>query len=177
MIVQDTPLKDCYILQPKIFKDDRGYFMESFNAKLFEEKTGQAVRFVQDNEAFSTFGVIRGLHAQANPFAQAKLVRVVMGEVLDVVVDMRPLSPTYLQHFSIRLNAENKKQLWVPKGFYHGYAVLSKEVIFQYKCDAFYHPEANLGLRYDDPQLGIDWKIPVDQRIISIQDQNWSLLS
>lgn len=176
MIVQDTPLNDCFILQPKVYNDDRGYFMESFNAKRFEEKTGQVVKFVQDNEALSSYGVIRGLHAQSAPYAQAKLVRVVMGEVLDVVVDMRPSSSTYLQHFSIKLNASNKKQLWVPKGFYHGYAVLSPEVIFQYKCDAFYQPEANIGLRYNDPKLNIDWKIPEEQRIISEQDLNWSLL-
>ncbi len=176
MIVQDTPLADCFILQPRVFKDERGYFMETFNAKKFEEKTGQSVRFVQDNEAFSSYGVIRGLHAQTGPYAQAKLVSVALGEVLDVVVDMRPHSPTYLKHFSIRLSSENKKQLWIPKGFYHGYVVLSQEALFQYKCDAFYEPEAGVGLRFDDPKFGIDWLIPSTEQIVSAQDKAWDLL-
>lgn len=176
MIVQDTPLADCYIIQPRVFEDERGYFMESFNARKFEEKTGQSIRFIQDNEALSSYGVIRGLHAQKAPYAQAKLVRVALGEVLDVVLDMREDSPTYLKHFAIRLSAENKKQLWIPKGFYHGYAVLSTEALFQYKCDAFYEPSAAVGIKFDDPKLAIDWMIPQSDQIVSSQDKTWDLL-
>lgn len=176
MIVQDTPLADCYIIQPRVFEDERGYFMESFNARKFEEKIGQSIRFIQDNEALSSYGVIRGLHAQEAPYAQAKLVRVALGEVLDVVLDMRENSPTYLKHFSIRLSAENKKQLWIPKGFYHGYAVLSQEALFQYKCDAFYEPSAAVGIRFNDPKLAIDWMVSTSDQIVSAQDKTWDLL-
>lgn len=176
MIVQDTPLKDCFILQNAVYEDDRGYFMESFHAKKFEEKIGQSVRFVQDNEALSSYGVLRGLHSQKGYAAQAKLVRVVMGEVLDVVVDMRPDSPSFKQHFSIKLNAENKKQLWVPRGFYHGYIVLSEQALFQYKCDNFYQKDQEQGIRYDEPQFSIDWIIPEKDRIISPKDLAWDYL-
>lgn len=176
MIVQDTPLKDCFIIQPQVFKDDRGYFMESYNEKLFQEKLALPIQFVQDNETYSQYGVIRGLHAQEGAHAQSKLVRVILGEVLDVVVDMRADSPTFMQHFSIRLSAENKKQLWVPKGFFHGYAVLSEEAIFQYKCDAYYHSASEVGLRYDDPKFNIDWMIPEEKKIIAPRDKSWALL-
>jgi dTDP-4-dehydrorhamnose 3,5-epimerase len=168
--LEKTKIKECFILKPRIFEDDRGYFFESFNQRTFHEKTGLEVDFVQDNESYSQYGVIRGLHAQSGDFAQAKLVRVIEGEVLDVVVDYRPDSDTYLQHFSIVLTAQNKHQLFVPKGCLHGFAVLSERAPFFYKCDDFYNKESEIAVRYDDPQFQIDWKVPLEDQIVSEKD-------
>jgi dTDP-4-dehydrorhamnose 3,5-epimerase len=166
----ETPIPDLLIFEPKVWADDRGYFFESFNARTFEE-AGIHIPFVQDNEAKSTYGVLRGLHYQVEPMAQAKLVRVVEGEVLDVVVDIREGSSTYGQSYSIRLSAANKKQLFVPRGFAHGYAVLSRTAIFCYKCDNFYSKEHEGGILFDDPQLGIDWQLPAEAVILSEKDK------
>lgn len=170
MEIQKTGLKDCVIIKPNVLEDARGYFFESFNQKTFEDKTGSSGKFVQDNQSFSTYGVIRGLHAQADQHAQAKLVRVLEGEVLDVAVDARPGSPTFGQHFSIKLSAENKLQLYIPRGFLHGFSVLSDTAVFFYKCDNFYNKEAELGVLYNDKTLNIDWKIPAGQESISDKD-------
>lgn len=170
MEVQATKLKDCYIIKPRIFEDDRGYFFESFNAKMFAEKTGIETTFVQDNQSFSSYGVIRGLHAQSGAHAQAKLVRVLQGEVLDVAVDARSGSPTYGEHVAVRLSAENKWQLFVPRGFLHGFAVLSETAVFFYKCDNFYNKEAECGIRYNSAKLSIDWAIPEDRHVVAERD-------
>jgi dTDP-4-dehydrorhamnose 3,5-epimerase len=170
MEIQETGLKDCLIIKPKVFEDSRGYFFESFNARTFKEKTGQSGEFVQDNQSFSSYGVIRGLHAQTGEFAQAKLVRVLRGEVLDVAVDVRPNSPTYGKHISVKLSAENRLQLYVPRGFLHGFSVLSETAEFFYKCDNFYHKESELGIIYNDPTLAIDWLIPTDKQAVSEKD-------
>lgn len=170
MEILESPFLDCFVLQPTIIQDDRGYFYESFNEKIFAEKTGLQVRFVQDNESFSIYGVIRGLHAQGGIHAQAKLVRVTQGEVLDVIVDGRKDSPTYGQHFSIRLSSENKKQLFVPRGCYHGFSVLSETATFFYKCDNFYNKSSEQGIFYADPELGIDWKVPQEKRLLTQKD-------
>ncbi|HLS31619.1 MAG TPA: dTDP-4-dehydrorhamnose 3,5-epimerase [Flavobacteriaceae bacterium] len=175
MQIQPTPIADCYILIPKVFQDERGYFFERYNQKVFEKLIGKPIDFVQDNESLSVYGVIRGLHAQKGKAAQAKLVSVSKGKILDVVVDNRPDSETYKEVFSIELSEENKKQIFVPKGLLHGFAVLSEEAKFIYKCDEFYDPEAEIGIRYDDPQLNIDWEIPVEKRIISEKDQHLPL--
>jgi len=171
MELQETGIKDCYIIKPKVFEDTRGYFFESYNAQTFNEQTGLTVNFVQDNQSFSTYGVIRGLHAQAEPYAQAKLVRVLQGEVLDVAVDVRVGSPTYGQHVAVRLSAENKLQFFIPRGFLHGFAVLSETAEFFYKCDNFYHKDSETGVLYNSPVLGIDWLIPERMRIISDKDR------
>jgi len=170
MEIQETGLKDCVIIKPRIFEDSRGYFFESFNKKTFEEKTGMSGAFVQDNQSFSTYGVIRGLHAQAGEFAQAKLVRVLKGEVLDVAVDIRPGSPTFGKHISVKLSAENRLQLYVPRGFLHGFSVLSETAEFFYKCDNFYEKSAEIGIMYNDMDLGIDWMIPENEASISEKD-------
>jgi len=170
MEIQETKLKDCFIIKPKVFEDARGYFFESFNTKTFTEKTGLHVTFVQDNQSFSSYGVIRGLHAQAGEHAQAKLVRVLKGEVLDVAVDVREGSPTYGQHVAVRLSAENKLQLFIPRGFLHGFAVLSETAEFFYKCDNFYNKESEAGIRYNSPVLGIDWLIPEEKHVIAEKD-------
>ncbi len=164
-----TPIADLWVFEPSVWKDDRGYFFEAFNANTFRD-AGIDTQFVQDNQARSTFGVLRGLHYQTGDAAQAKLVRVVEGEVLDVAVDLREDSATYGQWYSIRLSAENKKQLFVPRGFAHGYVVLSPTAEFFYKCDNFYSKAHEGGLRYDDPQLQIDWEIGLDQAILSEKD-------
>ncbi len=177
MEIKETKIKDCFIVKPRVFEDNRGYFFESFNKNIFNEKTGLKVDFVQDNESYSQYGVIRGLHAQSGNFAQAKLVRVIEGEVLDVVVDYRPNSNTYLQHFAILLNADNKQQLFIPKGCLHGFAVLSKNARFFYKCDSFYNKASEIGFRYDDPKFNIDWKIPLIKRVISQKDLNMPFLN
>ena len=166
----ETKLKGCFILEPTVFKDTRGYFFESFNQKRFNELIGQQIKFVQDNESFSSKGVLRGLHFQTGDYAQAKLVRVIKGTVLDVVVDMRKESPTFSKHFSIELSEDNKKQLFVPRGFAHGFIVLSETAIFSYKCDNYYNKASEKGLRYDDPTLGIDWKLPSSEFIVSEKD-------
>jgi len=170
MEIQETGLKDCVIIKPRVFEDSRGYFFESFNKKTFEEKTGMSGAFVQDNQSFSTYGVIRGLHAQAGEFAQAKLVRVLKGEVLDVAVDIRPDSPTFGKHISVKLSAENRLQLYVPRGFLHGFSVLSETAEFFYKCDNFYEKSAEIGIMYNDKDLNIDWMIPENEASISEKD-------
>ncbi len=170
MIIKPTLIADCYVLQPKVYQDERGYFFERFNKQKLEELLKKEVHFVQDNESLSTYGVIRGLHAQKGNSAQAKLVSVSEGKVLDVAVDTRPDSPTYKRVFSIELSADNKTQLYIPKGVLHGFAVLSPRAQFIYKCDAYYDKSSEIGVRYDDPELNIDWKISAEDRIISSKD-------
>ncbi len=166
----ETGFPGLLIFTPPIFRDSRGYFFESFNAKFFENQ-GIKRGFLQDNQALSTYGIVRGLHYQLAPHAQAKLVRVIQGEVLDVVVDLRVGSPTFAKQFSIVLSAENNKQLYVPRGFAHGYAVLSTTALFFYKCDSFYSKNSESGIAYNDPALSIDWKIPPDKIILSEKDR------
>lgn len=170
MEIEQTGLKDCIIIKPRVFDDPRGYFFESFNKQTFEEKTGLSGDFVQDNQSFSSYGVIRGLHAQTGAFAQAKLVRVTKGEVLDVAVDVRPGSPTYGKHVAVRLSAENKLQLYIPRGFVHGFSVLSETAEFLYKCDNFFNKASETGVIYNDADLNIDWLIPADQASVSDKD-------
>ena len=167
MKVIDTEIEGLVILEPQVFGDDRGYFFESFS---FEEKVSKTV-FVQDNESKSKYGVLRGLHYQLPPYTQAKLVRVVKGRVLDVAVDIRKGSPTFGKHVAVELSEENKLQFFLPKGFAHGFAVLSEEAVFQYKCDEYYAPDHEGAIRYDDPELGIDWKLPVEDIILSEKDK------
>jgi len=171
MKITETLLKDCYILEPAVFGDSRGYFFESFNARTFNKLTGTQTVFVQDNQSYSTKGVLRGLHAQAGENAQAKLVRVVQGAVLDVAVDARLESPTFGQHVAVELSAENNRQLFVPRGFLHGFVVLSETATFFYKCDNFYNKESEFGVKFDDPALGIDWRLPHNELLISDKDQ------
>ena len=170
MKVIDTEIEGLVILEPQVFGDDRGYFFESFSLKRFEEKVSKTV-FVQDNESKSKYGVLRGLHYQLPPYTQAKLVRVVKGRVLDVAVDIRKGSPTFRKHVAVELSEENKLQFFLPKGFAHGFAVLSEEAVFQYKCDEYYAPDHEGAIRYDDPELGIDWKLPVEDIILSEKDK------
>ncbi len=167
----ETKLKGCFILEPKIFKDERGYFMESFNENTFQNGIGQHVHFVQDNQSFSTKGVLRGLHYQTGEHAQSKLVRVLDGEVLDVAVDIRPDSATYGQYEAVILSAEKQNQFFVPKGFAHGFLVLSDTATFFYKCDNFYNKESEGGIMYNDPNINIDWQFELDKLIISEKDQ------
>lgn len=176
MEVIKTPIEGVVIIEPKVFGDERGYFFESFSQREFEEKVGKTV-FVQDNESSSSYGVLRGLHYQLPPYTQAKLVRVVKGKVLDVVVDLRKNSATYGKHVAVELSGENKRQFFVPKGFAHGFVVLSEEVVFQYKCDNYYAPGHEGGIRFDDPSLGIDWKIPVEEMILSEKDLKHGVFS
>ncbi|SRR5690606_1882473 len=177
MNVISTKLKGCLILEPKVFFDQRGYFFESFNEKTFEEHTGIKVHFVQDNQSFSSRGVIRGLHYQTGEFAQAKLVQVLQGEVLDVAVDIRPESETYGQYVAVLLSSENKRQIFIPRGFAHGFLVLSETALFSYKCDNFYNKESEGGIAYDDPTVGIDWNFPKENLIVSEKDQNNPILA
>lgn len=170
MIVNKTEIEGVLIIEPKVFGDARGYFFESFNAQEFAEKTGLNISFVQDNESMSTYGVMRGLHFQRPPYTQSKLVRVVKGSVLDVAVDIRKGSPTYGQHVAVELTEENHKQFLVPRGFAHGFAVLSNIAVFQYKCDNFYAPQADGGINILDDTLGIDWRIPTAKAILSDKD-------
>ncbi|MGJ8591449.1 MAG: dTDP-4-dehydrorhamnose 3,5-epimerase [Aquaticitalea sp.] len=170
MTVTETNLQGCFIVEPKVFKDQRGYFFETFNQNMFNELIGNKVNFVQDNESASTKGVLRGLHYQTGDYAQAKLVRVIEGKVLDVAVDLREDSKTYGHHFSIELSAENKKQLFVPRGFAHGFVVLSDTATFSYKCDNFYNKASEGGIIYNDKNLNIDWQLPESQFIISEKD-------
>ena len=163
----ETKLKGCFILEPKVIQDERGYFMESFN----QEGINQDVVFVQDNQSFSSKGVLRGLHYQCGEHAQAKLVRVLQGEVLDVAVDLRPNSETYGQYEAIKLSGENQKQFFIPRGFAHGFLVLSESATFFYKCDNFYNKEAEGGLLYNDESVAIDWKFSTDQLLISEKDK------
>jgi dTDP-4-dehydrorhamnose 3,5-epimerase len=171
-----TPLTGLIIFEPQVFEDSRGYFFEAYNEQSFH-KQGITNRFVQDNQSKSSYGVIRGLHYQLNPYAQAKLVRVIEGNILDVAIDIRKGSPTYGQHFAVELSAENKKQLLVPAGFAHGFSVLSETAVVLYKCDALYNRESEAGIIYNDPALGIDWKISPGSEIISEKDSKLPLLS
>ena len=164
-----TDIDGVLILEPKVFGDARGYFFESWKKSDYEA-AGIACEFVQDNESKSSFGVLRGLHWQAAPYTQAKLVRVISGAVLDVAVDIRRGSPTFGRHVAVELSGENKRQLFVPRGFAHGFAVLSQEAVFAYKCDNLYHPEAERGMRFDDPALGIDWRVKPDTWNLSAKD-------
>jgi dTDP-4-dehydrorhamnose 3,5-epimerase len=170
MNFSETKLKGCFIITPKIIKDERGYFMESFNDKTFQEGIGQKVTFVQDNQSFSTKGVLRGLHYQCGEHAQAKLVRVLQGEVLDVAVDLRPDSKTYGQYESVVLSAENQLQFFMPRGFAHGFLVLSETATFFYKCDNLYNKESEAGLIFNDETLNINWNFPFKDLIISDKD-------
>ncbi|MBQ0143659.1 MAG: dTDP-4-dehydrorhamnose 3,5-epimerase [Bacteroidales bacterium] len=175
MDVVKTGIDGVVILAPRIFNDPRGYFFESFNLKEFEEKVGH-VDFVQDNESKSSYGVVRGLHFQKGEHAQAKLVRVIEGSVLDVAVDIRPGSPTYGKHVAVELTGENHLQFFIPRGFAHGFSVLSETAVFQYKCDNFYCPSSEGAIAWDDPELGIDWRVPKEKVILSAKDSNHPLL-
>ena len=180
MEVITTAIKGVLIIQPKVFGDNRGYFFESFSQREFDEKVvpilGHTINFVQDNESMSSYGVMRGLHFQRPPFTQSKLVRCVKGAVLDVAVDIRKGSQTYGQHVAVELTEENHTQFFVPRGFAHGFAVLSETAVFQYKCDEFYHPEADGGISILDTSLGIDWKIPTEKALLSEKDTKHALL-
>lgn len=169
MEVIKTAIDGVVIIEPKIFKDSRGCFFESFSQNEFEDKV-RKINFVQDNESMSSYGVMRGLHFQRPPYAQSKLVRCVKGRVLDVAVDIRKGSPTFGQHVAVELSEENHRQFFIPRGFAHGFAVLSDTAVFQYKCDNFYHPEADGGISIKDESLGIDWKIPMKEAILSDKD-------
>lgn len=175
MNIITTEIEGIVILEPEVLGDERGYFFESFSQREFEEKVCKTT-FVQDNESSSRYGVLRGLHFQRPPHAQAKLVRVVKGKVLDIAVDIRKGSPTFGKHVSIELSGENKRQLFIPRGFAHGFAVLSDEVVFQYKCDDYYAPHTEGGILWNDPALGIDWKLPAEDLILSEKDKKNILL-
>ena len=164
-----TNIEGVVIIEPRIFKDDRGYFFESFSQREFEEKVCKTT-FVQDNESKSSYGVLRGLHFQKPPFAQSKLVRVIKGAVLDVAVDIRKGSLTFGQYVSVELTGENHRQFFIPRGFAHGFSVLSEEVIFQYKCDNFYSPQSEGAIAWNDPDLNIDWRIPAEKVVLSEKD-------
>ncbi len=180
MHITKTKIDGILILEPKVFNDARGYFFESFSQREFDEKVapllGHTVHFVQDNESMSSYGVMRGLHFQLPPFTQSKLVRCVKGRVLDVAVDLRKGSPTYGQHVAVELTEDNHRQFFIPHGFAHGFAVLSETAVFQYKCDQFYHPEAEGGIAITDRSLGIDWQLPTDHAILSDKDTRHPML-
>ena len=176
MEIINEPLKDCLVLKPKVFEDQRGSFFESFNQKRFEEVIGKKMNFVQDNQSVSSYGTIRGLHMQHGAFSQAKLIRVAAGEILDVCVDLRQNSPDYGKHFGIKLTAENNYQMLIPRGFAHGFSVLSDTAICVYKCDNFYDKASEVGFYHADKSLGIDWLIPEKDRIISEKDQQQPFL-
>lgn len=175
MEVIKTNIEGVVIIEPRIFRDDRGYFFESFSQRDFQEKVCNTV-FVQDNESKSSYGVLRGLHFQKTPYAQSKLVRVIKGAVLDVAVDIRKGSPTFGQHVAVELTEDNHRQFFIPRGFAHGFSVLTDEVISQYKCDNFYAPQSEGALAWDDPDLGIDWRIPTDKVLLSEKDRHHSRL-
>ena len=175
MKVIKTDIEGVVIIEPEVFGDSRGYFMESFSQRVFEREVAP-VRFVQDNRSYSRYGVVRGLHYQREPYAQSKLVSCPVGRVLDVAVDIREGSPTYGKHVAVELSAENHRQLFIPKGFAHGFAVLSEEALFEYKCDEFYHPEAECGIAWNDPRIGIDWRLPKEDVILSAKDSNYKNL-
>ncbi len=172
MKIESTFIEDLYIIKPKVFDDNRGFFYEFFNQNIFEKLTGQNIRFVQDNLAKSKKNVLRGFHFQKEPYAQAKLISVLQGTVLDVVVDLRKNSKTFGRYFSIVLSAENKKQLFIPRGFAHAYLTLKDETLFYYKIDNFYVPDSEAGIRFDDPDLNIDWQYDLSQIILSEKDLN-----
>lgn len=171
MTLIETNLKDCYIVDPKVYNDDRGYFFESFNQDKFNKAIGQKIDFVQDNESFSFKGVLRGLHFQKGDYAQAKLVRVIKGKVLDVAVDLRKDSPSFGMYESVVLTGENKRQFFVPRGFAHGFIVLSDTAIFAYKCDNLYNKASERGIVYNDHTLNIDWQLPKNEFILSDKDK------
>ncbi len=171
MKIEETPLRDCYIIHDTVFEDGRGYFFESFNANKFKLLTGVTEHFVQDNQSSSTYGVLRGLHMQTGDAAQAKLVRVLEGSVLDVAVDLRKHSASFGKNFTIELTAGNHKQLYIPRGFAHGFVVLSDKAVFFYKCDNLYNKESELGIMYNDPDLKINWQLPVEDLILSEKDK------
>ena len=175
MNIIETAIAGPLILEPRVFEDTRGYFFESFSQRDFDAqlapRIGRSVTFVQDNESKSSYGVVRGLHYQNPPYTQTKLVRCVRGRVLDVAVDLRKGSPTFGKHVAVELSEDNHRQFFIPKGFAHGFAVLSETAVFQYKCDEFYHPEADSGIQLLDPALGIDWQIPPGQMILSEKDR------
>lgn len=175
MEIIKTEIEGVVILEPRIFKDERGYFFESFSQREFDEKV-MPIRFVQDNESMSTYGVMRGLHYQKMPYTQSKLVWCTHGKVLDIVVDIRKGSPTFGQHVAVELSDDNHRQLFIPRGFAHGFAVLSDVAVFQYKCDNFYAPQAEAGIQLRDEDLGIDWKIPASEAILSEKDKNYPFL-
>ena len=172
MKLKETGISGLIVIEPDVFGDSRGYFMESFSLRKFRELTGLDIDFVQDNESKSSYGVVRGLHFQRPPHAQSKLVRVVQGRVLDVAVDLREGSPTYGKHYAIELSGENHLQMFIPKGFAHGFAVLSDEAVFQYKCDEYYAPESEGAVAWDDPDLAIDWKLPKEDIRLSEKDKS-----
>jgi len=171
MKVKSTPLKNCYIIEPTVFEDDRGYFYEKFNEQKFEQLTGMNGHFVQDNVSKSSYGVLRGLHLQKGDMAQAKLVSCLEGRVWDVAVDLREDSPTFGQWFGVELSAENRLQFYIPRGFAHGFSVLSPTAVFAYKCDNFYNKESEGGIIWNDAELGIDWKLPMSDIILSEKDK------
>ena len=170
MIIKETKLEGCFVIESKVFEDKRGYFLESYNQKMFNQLTGQNINFVLDNESLSSKGVLRGLHYQIGNHAQAKLVRVIKGKVLDVAVDVRKGSSTFGEHVAVELTEDNKKQLFVPRGFAHGFVVLTNTAIFSYKCDNFYNKASEGGIIYSDEILGIDWILPKRELIISEKD-------
>ncbi|MEN2435658.1 dTDP-4-dehydrorhamnose 3,5-epimerase [Weeksellaceae bacterium A-14] len=167
----ETPLKDCWILEPRIFEDDRGYFYEKYNEREFEQHTGLNGHFVQDNVSKSSYGVLRGIHLQKGEHAQAKLVSCLEGEVFDIAVDLRPESPTFGKWYGVELSPENKRQFYIPRGFGHGFSVLSETAVFAYKCDNFYHKQSEGGVLWNDPELNIDWKLPASDVILSEKDK------
>lgn len=171
-----TPLRDLLIFEPRVFGDSRGNFFESYNERVFREE-GIDCHFVQDNQAISTRGVLRGMHLQTGQHAQTKLVRVVEGEVFDAVIDLRPESPTYMKWHGIYLSAENNRQLFVPRGFAHGYLVTSDRAVFQYKCDNFYAPESEFGIQYNDPSIGIQWPVAPEGYLLADRDYKWPALT
>ena len=171
-----TDIQDLLVFEPKMFEDSRGYFFESYNENIFQQQ-GIDIRWVQDNQSSSSYGVIRGLHYQLNPHAQSKLIRVLHGMILDIAADIRLGSPTFGKSFSIELSGTNNKQLFIPKGFAHGFSVLSEKAVVMYKCDAFYNKESEGGIRYNDPALGVDWKIPIGKEIVSEKDVQLPLLA
>ena len=175
MNVIKTDIEGVVIIEPELFGDSRGYFMESYSQSKFDGEVAP-IRFVQDNRSHSRYGVVRGLHYQKEPYAQSKLVSCVVGKVLDVAVDIREGSPTYGKYVAVELSAENKRQLFIPKGFAHGFAVLSDEALFEYKCDEFYHPEAEAGIAWNDPNIGIDWRLPKEDIILSKKDSEYKNL-
>ncbi len=172
MEVKKTDIEGVLIVEPKVWGDNRGYFFESFNARDFADKTGLEITFVQDNESKSRYGVLRGLHFQLPPYTQSKLVRCVKGRVLDIAVDIRKGSPTYGKWVSCELTEDNHRQFFVPKGMAHGFCVLSEEAVFQYKCDDFYHPEAEGGIAWDDPDIAVEWPIPAEDISLSERDKH-----
>ena len=177
MNIIKTEIEGVVIVEPQVFGDSRGYFFESYHAERYAEALGINDDFVQDNESRSRYGVVRGLHYQKPPYAQAKLIRVVMGEVLDVAVDLRRGSPTFGRYVAVRLSGENHRQLYLPRGMAHGFSVLSDEVVFQYKCDNYYHPESEGSVAWNDPTLAIDWGLPAEAVVLSDKDTRSPLLS